>query len=139
MISFDVIGLPFPQGSKAAFNAKNGKAMMREAGGKNHAAWRNAVSEKAREVAAEHGKLDGPLTLLCVFHFPMPKSRNKAIQAVGRCPKTTAPDGDKLLRAIGDALQAAGLVADDARFYDTRAIKWETTDWTGATITIGTA
>ena len=45
-VSFNVAGTPKPQGSKRAF-AVNGRARMKETGGLEHAAWRNAVSEVA--------------------------------------------------------------------------------------------
>lgn len=141
LVEFEVIGVPMPQGSKKAFIA-NGRAMMKESSG-GHAAWRNAVSDKAREAAAEltfrtdwYAPLDGALGLSIEFRFPMPKSRPKAARARGWCHKTTAPDTDKLVRTIGDALQSAGLVADDARFCNVHATKTEVTGWVGAAIRI---
>ena len=73
VIEFTVLGTPHPQGSKKAF-AVNGRAIMTEASG-GHAAWRNAVADKARHVATGLGcgPLDGPLALTVLFRFPMPK------------------------------------------------------------------
>lgn len=139
LIEFEVIGIPAPQGSKKAFSV-NGRAMMKESSG-GHAAWRNAVAEKAREVAgvalcniAE--PFDGPLGLSIEFRFPMPKSRAKWQRDRGRIFKTTAPDTSKLVRCVEDGLQAAGLIADDARFCTIEASKVEVVGWTGAVITI---
>ena len=137
-ILFDVLGTPMPQGSMKAFNA-GGMARMKPSGGAAFAAWRNAVADKARQVVEATGgayPLDGPLVLHVEFRFPMPVSRPKRTRALGMAPKTTAPDADKLLRCVGDALIAAGVLVDDARFCDVSAMKWEVTGWTGATIRV---
>jgi Holliday junction resolvase RusA-like endonuclease len=135
LVSFDVLGVPYPQGSKRAFMA-GGKARMREASGLNHASWRNAVAEKARAMRNEVGPFDGPLGLTVAFRFPMPKTRTKAARTAGVHPKTAAPDLDKLVRTIGDALEASGLIVSDACICRIAATKVETTDWTGASITL---
>lgn len=134
-VLFDVFGVPYPQGSKRAFVA-NGKAIMTEASGTGHAAWRNAVAEAAHARAATCGTFTGPLHLDVSFLFPMPKSRSRAKRDAGACPKTTAPDLDKLLRTVGDALKAGGLIADDALIVSVCASKTEVIGWTGATITV---
>jgi Holliday junction resolvase RusA-like endonuclease len=143
MITFEVIGLPKPQGSKVAFNAGGGKARMKEAGGADHAAWRNQVASAARDIAQHPdvpAPLDGPLELGIMFRFPMPASRSKAVRAAGWCHKTSAPDLSKLIRAVEDSLQAANLIRDDARIVRYGLMdKIETTGWTGCVITIGTA
>lgn len=140
-IRFEVLGIPAPQGSKRAFVA-NGKARMRDMGGTKAVAWRDSVAAAARDVAGHadiNAPLDGVLVLDVQFRFPMPASRPKKIRALGEWPKTTTPDLDKLLRSIGDGLQAGGLIADDARFWSTSATKLEVVGWTGAVISIGQA
>ena len=127
-VKFEVIGIPAPQGSKAAFKAKSGAVVTKESGGVKFAQWRNAVSEAAMREAERHGCLDGELTLEAVFSFPMPASRPKKVRDEGRCPKTTSPDLSKLVRAIEDAMQAAGLIRDDARIAFLSASKWECVD-----------
>lgn len=137
-VEFEVIGVPKPQGSMKAFNA-GGFARVKPSGGTAFAAWRNAVAQAAKDIAGHDdvtSPLDGALALVVEFRFPMPTSRPKATRAAGTCWKTTAPDADKLLRCVGDALTASGLVTDDARFVDISATKIETTGWTGAVITI---
>ena len=66
----------------------------------------------------------------------MPKSRPKKVRERGYAPKTTAPDLDKLVRAVCDALQAGGLITSDARIATLTARKREVVGWTGATITL---
>ena len=134
MITFDVLGMPSPQGSKRAFVAK-GRAIIKDMGGTKSVAWRDSVSAKALELAAEHGCLDGPLRLEVLFRFPMPRSRTKAQRAAVYGWKTTAPDSSKLLRALEDGLQAGGLITDDARIVEHIVRKVEVVDaWTGAEV-----
>lgn len=141
-VSFEVLGLPVAQGSKRAF-VRGGKAVLVETG-KGHGAWRNDVAVAARQAMFNAGlrePLDGPLALHVTFRFPCPASRPKAHRtAAGRphgAPKTTAPDLDKLVRCIGDALTASGLIVDDRLIWDLNARKVETSSWTGADILIG--
>ena len=140
LVIFDVVGTPKPQGSKSAFNAADGTPRTKESGGRAFAAWRNAVADKARDEAdhLDDGPLDGPLQLHVEFRFGMPKSRRKADRETGAIPKTTAPDLDKLVRAVCDAMQAGGLITDDARIYELNASKTEVHEaWTGAHIRSG--
>lgn len=134
---FTVLGDPKPQGSKSAFNAKGGRAMMKESGGAAFAAWRNAVAQKASDVCGDAKPLDGILVLMVTFRFRMPQSRSKADKNRNLIPKVHAPDLSKLVRSIEDSMQAAGMIADDARFYRIIAEKFEVLDgWTGAHIVV---
>jgi len=135
VVSFTVHGTPMPQGSMKAF-AAGGRAMVKPSGGLKFAQWRNAVAEAASRAAADHGRFDGPVQLTVAFRFPMPKSRPAAVRKAGRAPKTTAPDLDKLLRSVGDALVAGGLLRDDAQIVHVQASKHETTDDHGAGISV---
>lgn len=143
VVTFTVIGTPAPQGSKTAFvsQAKGGKprAIVTEgkgAGAAAHSRWRSDVALAAASEAIELGRaLDGALGIDVQFRFRMPTSRPKAVRQHGSCPKTSAPDLDKLVRAVGDALQAGGLIADDARLCVMSTSKIEVADqWTGARI-----
>jgi Holliday junction resolvase RusA-like endonuclease len=137
-IEFEVLGMPSPQGSKRAF-VVGGKARMTDMGSTKAVAWRDSVSATARDIAADVGKLDGPLALSVEFRFPMPASRKRAVREQGRAWKVTAPDIDKLLRCLCDGLSAGGLIADDARFCEIDATKVEVTTWTGAIVTLSEA
>lgn len=140
LASFRVIGRPYPQGSKTAFAVKTkaGKHIgrTRESSGLDHAAWRNAVSEAAQAKADEVGTLDGPMKLTVTFRFPMPSNSTMADRDRGWRWKVTQPDTSKLVRAVEDALQAAKLITDDARFAVVDARKIETSAWIGADLTI---
>jgi Holliday junction resolvase RusA-like endonuclease len=133
-MTFQVYGTPAPQGSKVAFRVGQ-HARMKEASGANHAIWRDAVAVAAR--AAFPGEpLNGPLRVTMSFRFPMPKSRTKAQREKGYIYKTTAPDTDKLVRCVGDALMAAGVIKDDSQIVSLHAYKHETTAWTGVEISL---
>jgi len=128
LAEFEVIGLPAAQGSKRHV----GNGVMVEMA-KGHKPWRAAVAAAARDVAPAE-PITGPLILEVDFRFAMPKSRPAAVRHRGWGPKTTAPDLDKLVRSVGDALTAGGLIRDDALICMVAASKTEVDGWTGATI-----
>ena len=131
--TFSVIGTPVQQGSKR--HVGNGR-MIEAANG--HREWRHSVAVEAARVAAElpDAPLDRPLCLAVQFRFAVPKVRRKAAVAAGGLWKVTAPDTDKLARAVGDALTDSGLIVDDSRLALVLASKVEVEGWTGATITL---
>lgn len=135
-VTFEVIGDPAAQGSKRSV----GNNVFVETS-KKLPAWRDSVATAARNVAVDAAPLGftpltGPLALTVHFRHPMPKSRKAAVRNAGRGPKVSAPDLDKLVRAVGDALKAGGLIADDALFCEITATKAEVIGWTGCEITV---
>lgn len=144
-ISFQVLGVPAPQGSKTAVTIA-GKARVIEAGSATgrarHRSWRRAVAEAARDIVDTERldtPLDGPLWLDIGFRLPMPTSRPKRLRTLGQAWHTTRPDLSKLIRSTEDALTDAGLIRDDARISWLTVTKVEVIGWTGADITIGPA
>jgi crossover junction endodeoxyribonuclease RusA len=129
-IEFEVVGSPAPQGSKRQF--RPGGPMVETS--KSLPAWRTALAEAARDVAETEGCIDRPVRLEVEFRFSMPKSRPKRVREAGSCPKVSAPDLDKLVRAVGDGLKQGGLIRDDAIIYSIAASKFEVVGWTGAII-----
>jgi Holliday junction resolvase RusA-like endonuclease len=103
-----VYGDPAPQGSKTA-RVVNGHVVMWESS-KKLPGWRESVVMAAKVAFMENGRqqLLGPVSLHCTFFMPRPKS-------VSRKYPNTAPDLDKLLRGIGDALQVAGVISNDGQ------------------------
>lgn len=139
MITFEVLGLPAPQGSKTRM--PNGALVEGSSttGRAKTKAWRTSVAEAARHIAAHPdvtAPLDGPLALDVLFRLPMPASRPKRLRVAGIGWHTTKPDVSKLLRATEDALTDAGLIRDDARICTVAIDKVEVIGWTGAVITI---
>lgn len=117
-----VFGDPATQGSKKAFyNARIGRAMMTEQTSAKLDPWRADVTLAALRIREENGPdgplaepLDGPLAARVVFTLPKPKSAPKT----RRTYPAKGKDVSKLLRALEDALTAAGLWADDSRVVD---------------------
>jgi len=119
MVAFTVIGTPAPQGSKirTRWGVRDDNPATKP--------WRANVAGEA--AAAWHGNplISGPVEVDATFVFPRPKSHF----GTGRSADTlkpsaplwhaTKPDGDKLARAIGDAL--TGVVLRD----DSLIVAWK--------------
>jgi Holliday junction resolvase RusA-like endonuclease len=134
VIAFTVHGIPAPQGGSRAVQTAAGARLI-TTGGVGLKDWRASCAAAAEAQALEHGCITTGLMVRVVFRFPMPKSRPKRMRAAGVWPKTTAPDTDKLQRALGDSLTAGGLIRDDALICRWDARKVEVWDgWTGAEI-----
>ncbi len=103
-VSFHVVGLPAPQGSKRHV----GNGIMVESS-KAVKPWREAVVHAALALRPPV-PLDGPLGLRVAFTLPKPKSATKARWAPDR-----KPDLSKLVRSTEDAMTVAGIWTDDAR------------------------
>ena len=110
-----VDGLPAPQGSKRHI----GGGRMIEMS-KKLPAWRKAVIDAAQSAAGpEWERMRPPLRANLHVFLPRP-GRSKFGGPWG------PPDLDKLQRAIGDALEQAGIITDDAGIVEWHARK----DWT---------
>ena len=118
-LSFSVIGLPAPQGSKRHV----GRGIMIESS-KAVKPWREAVKTAARAAMAEAGAtapaVPGAVYMLIHFYLPCPKKYAKNPNARPQ----TKPDLSKLIRATEDALTDAGAWEDDARVVDLIVSKW---------------
>lgn len=132
--SFWIPGTPVQQGSKKHV----GKGIMVETA-EGLSSWRVDVANAARAQRAKlSSPLDGYLIMQCDFYFQMPASRPKKVRDAGVWPKNTTPDGDKLLRSIGDAITVGNLIRDDARIFRYIGTKWETMGEIGAQVTLYT-
>lgn len=100
-VTFFVAGTPRPQGSKTHV----GGGRMRESS-KQLPAWRAAMTAEAKSTGAS---FTGAVSVQAEFLMP----RTKSMKPDAPLTHTAAPDLDKLLRALGDALTDAGLIADD--------------------------
>jgi Holliday junction resolvase RusA-like endonuclease len=103
-----IYGDPAPQGSKTAI-VRNGRAIMFESN-KRLPQWRETVLMGATLARAEHGGKTflGAVTVMLTFHMARPKS-------VLRKYPNSAPDADKLARAVNDSLQDSGILANDGQ------------------------
>lgn len=111
-ITFTVVGVPVPQGSKRAFKTKTGAVVMTEGAtaeaAKRHKSWRAEVTDAARAVAPPE-PFAGPVAVTLRFRF-LPVASDPY-----RTYHVSSPDIDKLARSCLDALKVARVVVDDSR------------------------
>lgn len=126
-LSIFVKGIPAPQGSMTPIRTKSGVTFMKHAS-KGLPAWRNQVIAEleawwARINNQERDWIpeDRAYHLDVDFYLPRPKSHTKK-QKLDHY-RWQRPDLDKLVRAIGDALEIAGILKDDARIASISAVK----------------
>lgn len=118
-VSFFTPGNPAPQGSKRHV----GRGILVESS-KAVGSWRERVA-LATHNAMQEAKLtpfDGPVRVRIAFVLPRPKSAPKTRDI----PATKRPDGDKLLRAVLDAMSGIAY-RDDSQIVDyrvTKRIEW---------------
>jgi crossover junction endodeoxyribonuclease RusA len=127
-ITIDVTGTPAPQGSKAAFVDRRGKARTKESS-RAVRPWRNAVIGDVFEIvhAYNHAHPDNrwqalvaPVRVQVRFYTRRPHSHYGTGRNAGvlkpTAPRfvTTTPDLDKLLRSTFDGLKEAGVYRDDS-------------------------
>lgn len=139
LASFEILGVPAPQGSKTRMPNGHMIEGSSDTGRAKHKAWRQSVAATARDITRHDdisAPFDGALQVSIEFRLPMPASRPAAARRAGRWPHTVKPDKDKLLRCTFDGLKDGGLVRDDARFFALEVEAWEVIGWTGAVITI---
>jgi crossover junction endodeoxyribonuclease RusA len=102
--TISVTGDPASQGSHAIMNGR-----IVQVNSKKHKAWRKAIVQACIEsLPADWVPLDEPVELIVNFYMSKPASVKRSLPSV-------APDLDKLIRAVGDALAIAGVYADDSR------------------------
>lgn len=132
---FRVYGIPAPQGSKIpGVSSKTGKMFVREQSGKTLKSWREDVKNAALVARGVDDSgavtteaiptLTGAITLRIQFYMPRPAS----VKVAKRPLPIVAPDLDKLVRGVGDALKAAGVYKDDAQICAIHATKVYGTD-----------
>jgi Holliday junction resolvase RusA-like endonuclease len=106
-VGFLVIGTPKPKGSKDyRGKRRNGSAILVESA--EVGPWQAEVARAARATGVTFA---GPVEVHTEFRLRRPKKINDAVTGLGR----NAGDGDKLTRAVWDALTEAGVISDDSR------------------------
>jgi Holliday junction resolvase RusA-like endonuclease len=124
-ISVDVRGLPRPQGSMRLHTLANGHTAARYPAAVW--AWRHQVQQAVAELGAE--QFTGAIELRLGFDLPRPAAhygtgRNLArLKPSARPWPISAPDLDKLVRCISDAVTDAGLWHDDSQVVSIKAAK----------------
>jgi Holliday junction resolvase RusA-like endonuclease len=121
---FRVHGIPAPQGSKKARVTKAGKPYVQEQSAKTLVPWRSAVKEAALAARGDTATMLRPIKLQVTFYMPRPAS----ITPKKRLYPSVAPDLDKMVRGVGDALRDAGVYKDDAQIIIIEAMKFYATE-----------
>lgn len=119
-VRFEVPGPPVAQGSMRAFTMKGGprRVGMEASNAKPLGEYRARIAMAADGVG--HPLIDGPVQLVCSFHFDRPKAHYRAngeLKPSAPDYKTTTPDLDKLVRALLDGLTGVLL-------HDDRQVVW---------------
>jgi len=132
MIQFFVPGIPAPQGSKTPWGTEANPQTR---------PWRATLAWYARKSWNARPPMTGPLYLVVEFFFPRPQCHYGTGRNAGRLKLTAPrwkagkPDGDKLQRAVQDALVDASVILDDACFVAWHGSK-EYADQPGVRITV---
>lgn len=121
-LCFTVFGVAQPMGSKRAFIPKGWARPVVTDSNRSLKSWQQLVMDATAQAIlalppTERRLLQDGVRLTVVFYLPRPKSAPKRITA-----HTTAPDLDKLVRALGDALTGV-VYRDDAQIVDLVALK----------------
>jgi crossover junction endodeoxyribonuclease RusA len=141
VISLDVLGIPAPKGSgRAMLIAGRARYIASSSGAnaKKQAAWLRAIQ------AAAHGCLpiDGPVAVVITFRMPRPQghyTKRGELREAAPLHPAVAPDVDKLIRLVFDALTGLAF-GDDSRVVAVTASKiYAVPGRSGALIAVGPA
>ena len=129
-VAFVVHGTPAPQGSAKAFVV--GKRAVVTHDNKQTQPWRAAVTAVAKAAHAGAEPINTPVSVALTVYVQKPRATKFRAYPAG------SPDLDKYQRAVGDALEQAGVLTNDARIVHWDPWKrWATEDNPpGALITI---
>jgi Holliday junction resolvase RusA-like endonuclease len=129
--TIDVIGIPASQGSLVSNGHGRGLRYPNEVTLK---AWRHMIIVQVQAAKPKGWQPTAPISITATFRFPRPANhygtgRNRG-QLTPSAPdwKTTKPDLDKTLRAVGDSLEQAGLILGDQQIVGINAAKRFTTN-----------
>jgi Holliday junction resolvase RusA-like endonuclease len=123
VLTFTIYGVAQPKGSMTAFTPRGMKFPIITDSNRNAKAWAQLVAHGASDALGPDGAiLDGPVRLTVAFYLPRPQKfctpKWRRVAPV----HLTAPDLDKLLRSVGDALTGV-VYRDDAQVVELVAIK----------------
>lgn len=112
MISLEVVGVPQPKGSPRPVRV--GSRVVVSIKTDRGEAWEQAIIAAVR--AGRYRPLEGAVSVVLRFVLPTPRRRIRSLP-------TVRPDLDKLIRAVLDALERSGLIANDAQVCQLAAFK----------------
>jgi len=119
-LDLTVPGTPRPQGSvKPMVNKGTGRAFVKYSD--TTVEHRNLLIHEMGTAWSQRSPLDCGVVVTCSFMFERPKSHwrtgRNAHLLKDSAPRemVVAPDGDKLARLVGDALEISGVLANDSQ------------------------
>src|SRR5881628_441620 len=125
VLKFSVLGRPAGKGSKRALPIRRkdgsvGTAVIEQPMVRS---WENAIREKAALVYCGE-LLDEPVQLTLLFYFKRPSGHfgKRGVRTTAPVLMTVAPDLDKLIRTVKDALQGT-IIRNDSRVFSLIASK----------------
>ena len=128
-VTFFVPGIAQPQGSKRLLHAPNRDEPVMVEDARQARPWRQAIRSVLFDMPERPDLQFGEVVVQLVFRFPRPKSHFGEGKNAGAikdskivAPFITAPDLDKLCRAVGDALTDL-IYKDDSQVSELRAHK----------------
>lgn len=122
MLTFTVYGVAQPKGNMRAFQPRGMKFPIVTETNRNVRSWSQLVAEGAGNELSKQPDprvITDPVRVTAEFHLPRPKKYQRRGLVVAHCK---APDLDKLVRAVLDALSAV-VFDDDAQVVELLAIK----------------
>lgn len=143
IFTYDVYGVPAPQGSKRPVRSAGGRTVLIESS-KALPAWRDAVIHCVLASDRPDTPIFEAVEVTIVFNMPRPKghydTKGQVKAWATETQHRTKPDLDKLVRGVLDALVIAQVLADDSQVTLLEAHKQYTPagDLPGAHISITT-
>lgn len=124
LLEFEVGGVaPEPKGSYRAIKRGPNCTLVASSSDEHKArleVWAELVEDEARHALKVVGitePLDEPIRVSIAFLLPRPKSHPRRVW------HRSAPDIDKLVRAVLDGMESAGVYVNDGRVVDLHAVK----------------
>jgi Holliday junction resolvase RusA-like endonuclease len=106
VITFDVLGLPQPQGSVKSLGTAAGRTILTHSNGSKLMPWRQELATAALNARPADWNLETAIALSLTFRFPRPAGQHRkdgSVKPSAPTSKLTKPDLDKLIRSCGDA------------------------------------
>jgi crossover junction endodeoxyribonuclease RusA len=106
VITFDVLGLPQPQGSMKSLGPRAGRTILTHSNGSKLMPWRQELATAALNAKPDDWIIESSIALSLTFRFPRPAGhyrKNGTLKPSAPTSKLTKPDLDKLIRSCGDA------------------------------------
>jgi Holliday junction resolvase RusA-like endonuclease len=125
VLTFTVFGIAQSKGNMRAFTPKGMKFPIVTDSNRNAKSWAQLVAQRASESLEQTPGariIDGPVRLTVAFFLPRPQKYLIRKWRSRQPAHLTAPDTDKLLRSVGDALSQV-VYRDDAQVVEVLAMK----------------